>query len=1185
MSRRHSSRPKGSWAKRIGIALGILVLLLVALYFVGTSSAFVKAVILPRVGAAMNAKITVGDISVSPFSRVHIRNLRVETTGSEPLVKADEVLLRYSLMDILGGNINVHEMMMSSPVVTIVQEADGSSNLDPILKSDEKDEPEKPSDEPTKLNIQNVALKNGIVRQIQKTSEGGIKRTELRNINLTLDRLGNGQSGKLNLAASLTMEQKQGATNDLLAGELSGAYDVALTQDLMPNTLKGSSKMNVTRAEGAFGDLAGFSTTLDADMTPSEIREIALRFGKGDQALGQLRVSGPLDAQKKEGSLKVELLSLDKNILALATAGQGYDFRNSTINSTNQLTISQGGSFIAATGNLAGRKISVTQQDMTTPEIDLGVTYKVAVNTSDKSALLDTFNVTGASGGKDFLRTTLDQQMNLSWGETVKGYKDASLRVVLTNFNLAEWKAVLGTNLQSGIVNSTVSVVSQRDGRVLHNEIQAAISNFSAAFGSNQIQNATVTFRSTAVVEDLKIYNVSKYSLALQQNNSPVLQASGAARYDTEKQEATAQLTADGALARLMTLASLPDASATSGQLKVSANYTDVGGKRKANGNLAVEDFTGKYGEYSFTNFLAAFDYNVEMEKQLIEIHRAGGKFGQGVNAGGNVDLKGRYDLEKSAGQFTFQTTDLNQHTFAPVLAPSLGENKLVSISLNASGEAKLDPQTESALKADIKVANWVVQDKEGKLPTTPLSVEVKVDGGMQNEVVDLRQLLVQLTPTQRAKNALRLQARLDLSKTNPTPSTLSLRSESFDVTPYYNIFSGGTNATATTTPPNQPEQPAGTPIADVTTEAEPEPMNLPFQQLAADLKIDRLYLREIAISNWTGNITIKSNIVQLNPFKLEMNGGAMNVTGNFDVGKPGYVYQLGFNAKDVPLAPLANSLELVNSNQLQGTFVADATLRGAGITGPNLKNNLGGKLDFTLTNVNYTVGGPKIRRILVPISLALKAPELAETPINWVSAQTVISNGIVHVHNAAVESEAFLARLQGTVTLENVTSNSTINLPMDFSLRRSLAEKSKILPPNTPEDVKYVSVGNIYSVRGTIGDPQPDANKTVLAGLALRGVGGLIGDEKTSQVLGGLGNILTGNKSADTNATGAATNNNASPVGGLLQGLGGLLGDKNQNNNAPAGQRAATNAPATNAPAKNPLEGLFKSLQGPKQQ
>ncbi|HEX7862330.1 MAG TPA: AsmA family protein [Verrucomicrobiae bacterium] len=1178
-SRTHgSTRKKGSWGKRIGIGFGVLLLLLVVAYFVGTSGAFIKSVILPRVGSAMNAKVTVNDISVSPFSQVHIRGLRVETIGTEPLVTAEEVRLRYSLMDIIGGNINVQEVTMNSPIVTIVTEADGSSNLDPILKGDEKKEEEKPkSDEPTKLNVQNVALKNGTVRQIQKTKDGGVNRTELQNIYVTLDRLGNGQSGKLTVASAFNMAQQQGGTNSVLNGDVSGGYDIALTQDLMPSTVKGSTKLNVARGEGVFADMAGFNATLDADLTPTELKQVALRFGKGQQQLGQLLVSGPLDAQKKEGKLNVQLRGLDKNVLALATAGMGYDFRNSTINSTNDITISQNGSFIAAQGNLAGSRISLAKEQLVTPEMDLGVNYQVAVNTSDKSARIETLNVTAAAGGKEFLRTVLDQQMNLSWGEAVKGYKDAALRVIVTNFNLAEWRAVVGTNVQSGLVNSTVALVSQRDGRVLNADANASIANLSAEFGSNRIQNATVTFTSTSTVEDMKTVNVPKFTLALQQGNAAVLQASGAARYQMETKEATAQLTAEGALPRLMALATIPDANATAGQLKMSANYTDVGGKRKANGNFSIEDFTGKYGEYVFTNFLAAFDYNVEMEKDVLEIHRAGAKFGSGVNAGGNLELKGRYDLAKSSGQFSFQTTELNQHLFGPVLAPSMGENKLISISLNASGEAKLDPAAESAIKADVKVANWVVQDAAGKR-REPLSADIKVDGGMQKEVLDLRQVLVQLTPTARAKNALQLQAKLDLAKTNPSPSTVSIRSESFDVTPYYDMFAGGTKTNEAAAAPAPAPGGATQTASSSGAETEPEPMTLPFQQLAAELNIGRLYLREIAISNWVGNVTIRSNVVQLNPFKLEMNGGAMNVTGNFDVGKPGYVYQLGFTAKDVPLAPLANSLELANSNQLQGTFVAAATLKGAGITGPSLKKNLGGEFDFRLTNINYTVGGPMIRRILVPISLAVNAPELAETPLNWVSAETMISNGVVRVESAAVESEAFYATLAGTVTLENVTSNSTIHLPMDFWLRRSLAERAKVIPANTPEDARFARLGNIYSVRGTVGAPEADPNKTVLAGLALRGVGGIIGDDKAGQVLGGLGNILTGNKSDDTNATGKATNNAASPVGGALDALGGLL-----NRGGKSDSKAPTNAPPKNEPAKNPIGDLLRGLGGSK--
>lgn len=1168
---KNGTRPhRASWGKRIGITIGVLALLLIVAYVVGTSSAFIKAVILPKVGASMNARVTADSVSVSPFSQIHIQKLRIETTGTEPLLTADEVRLRYSLMDMIGGKINVKEATLGSPAITIIQEADGSSNLDPILKGKEKEEKKPGSDEPANLSLSNVALKNGSVRQIQKSKDGSVSRTELQGINVTLDRLGNAQSGKLTMAAGFSLEQSQPGTNSALAGEISGAFDVALNKELLPEKVQGSTKLAINRASGSFRDLDGFSTTLDADLTPAEIRQVALRFAKTGQQLGQVRVNGPLDLQKREGNLKLEIASLDKNFLALATAGKGYDFRNSTIHSTNQVSISQNGTFFAANGSLTGSRISIAQADLATPEMNLGVTYQVAVNTADQTAVLEKLSISGLTSGQEFLRATLDQQMNLSWGETVKGYKDAALRMIVTNLNLADWKAVLGTNLQAGVVNASVGVVSQKDGRQLTTEAAARVSNLTAAFGSNQLRNAAVTFESAATIEDLQVINLSRYAFALHQSGAPILQASGAARYEIEKKQATAQLTAEGQMDGLLTLAAMPEAKAAAGTMKFGVNYTDVGGKRRANGNFGLENFTGTYAEYNVTNFQAAFEYNVEMENQTVEIHRAAARFAQGFNTGGSIDLKGKYDLEKKSGKINFETVDLNQNTLRPVLAPSLGENSLVSISLNASGEASLDPAGETGARATVKIANWVVQDAEGKLPKTPLSAELKIDGGMRKETVDLRELMVQLTPTERAKNALRLQARLDLAKTNPTPSSVSIVSESFDVTPYYNMFAGGSKTN--TPPPSTSATPA--PPAQDGPEKEPAPVVLPFQQLAAELKIDRLYLRQIAISNWVGNVSIRSNVVQLSPFKLQINGGAMDITGSVDVGRPGYQYELGFKAEDVPLAPLANSLDLASSNQLQGTFVADARLRGTGITGPNLRKNLGGAVNLNLTNVNYLPGGPKLRRILVPMSLALRVPELAESPINWVAAQAEITNGLVRLQNTSVESEAFFATVNGTITLADMITNSALNLPIDLSLRRSLAEKSKILPANTPPDAKYAKLGNLYTIEGTLGAPDPDANKTALAGLALQGAAGLgLGNEKTEKALGAIGNILSGQKSGNVSTNGAATN--AAPAAKLLEGLGGLLG----------GKEKSTNAPATNQPPRqNPVGDLLRALPGGKQ-
>src|ERR1035441_404914 len=98
----------------------------------------------------MNAQVTVSDASISPFSQVVLKDLKVQTTGAEPLLTATEGRLRYSLMDIIRGNIHVDEVTLASPTVVLVENADGSSNLDPILKSQQAKPGEKKPEQPAK---------------------------------------------------------------------------------------------------------------------------------------------------------------------------------------------------------------------------------------------------------------------------------------------------------------------------------------------------------------------------------------------------------------------------------------------------------------------------------------------------------------------------------------------------------------------------------------------------------------------------------------------------------------------------------------------------------------------------------------------------------------------------------------------------------------------------------------------------------------------------------------------------------------------------------------------------------------------------------------------------------------------------------------------------------------------------
>ena len=52
------------------------------------------------------------DASISPFSSVTLTKLKVQAAGQVPIVEADQVVARYSLMDIIKGNIHVDEVTL-----------------------------------------------------------------------------------------------------------------------------------------------------------------------------------------------------------------------------------------------------------------------------------------------------------------------------------------------------------------------------------------------------------------------------------------------------------------------------------------------------------------------------------------------------------------------------------------------------------------------------------------------------------------------------------------------------------------------------------------------------------------------------------------------------------------------------------------------------------------------------------------------------------------------------------------------------------------------------------------------------------------------------------------------------------------------------------------------------------------
>jgi AsmA family len=1171
--------------------LGIFIILLVAVYFVGTSSAFLKGVILPRVSKSLNAEITVTDASIHPFKEVVLRNLVVKTTGDEPLVTAPEVHAKYSLMDIIGGKIHVEFAELNSPRVVLIQNADGTSNLDPLTKGQTEkpkaagekktEQPGKPS-KPPQIDIKKVALNDATIRQINYKN-GHKDVTELSHVNVTIDDLKNGQSGKLTLSGDVKMESNPPApeTNGVLEAKLKGNFSFALGADLKPSSVQGNTRLEVTRAVGGLSELGSLASDLDCDVTPTEIKQVALHFAKGVTRLGEVRVNGPFDMNKMEGKLAVQVLSIDKQVLNLAGAASGIDFGSTTLNSTNEIVLAKSGTEISVVGQVGIGKLQLTRAKQTTPTLDLVARYNMTVYQSAKTALLREFTLSGTQKGNQLLQGELANPMTFAWGESSTPVSDSTLTLAVNNLDLADWKPFLGDAASSGNVNVKMQLLSQQAGKQLTFSLNSQIANLTANLGSNQLSQANITLQVNGRAVNLNQFNLTDYQLQLAQQNQPLVTVSGAGNYDKGTDMADLQVNVKAAVGRLLQVLQ-PDAVLTSGTADLTAHVVQRQGTQGVTGNLALADLTGKFGKNQFNAFGATMDLDVAKTPQEIQIHRVAGKLTENGKPGGTFDVSGTYGTNKAA-QLTAKLSDFNQEGLRAFLEPMLADKKLVSIAINGTANVQLNPQGDSAVKADFKVANLVVNDPQNQIPATPLEAKMTVDASVQKQVADIRQFQITLTPTQRAKNELQLKGRIDMTDTNAIQGNLKLFADSLDFTSYYDLFAGEskTPEKKPAPAPKQTSKPAASHAASepAVAEKEPDAVKLPMRNFTAEVNIGHCYLREVDIANFQTTTKIDGGHVVVKPLQLALNGAPVNANVDLDLGVPGYKYDTSLGAQAIPLAPLVNTFAPERKGQIGGTLTANWKLSGAGTTGANLQKTLAGQFDVTSTNLNLSVVNikSKILKGLVNVIGAIPelitnpaalvgtamgkgglSDELAKSPIDSIDARGDVASGKVNLQKAVVQSAAFLAEARGTVTLADVLTNSALQVPVSISLSHGIAKNFGLAAADASTNTTYVKLPDFYTMKGTVGDPKNDINKLALAkvgGKALLGVGSNLGGS-TGQLLREAGSLF--GTSPGTNSQ-TATNKPPDKSGGLLRGLGGVI----------SGALGQTNAPATNSPKR----------------
>jgi hypothetical protein len=586
--KRNSSKG-GGWLRKLVWLAGILVVLLIVIYFVATSSAFLKGVILPKVSKALGADVTVADAQISPFSYVSFRDLKVQPPAGEPLLTVQEIHANYSLLSILTGNIEVSEVVIESPVMTVVQNADGTSNIDALIKTNVKESrpvtSSSNSSKPAQIDIKKVALNNATIRLVKNYANGTKDVMEVSGLNFTVNGLKNGQAGKIELAAALTVQMaaQTNAVAAALQAKLTGAFDFALTPDLKPASAKGSTTFTVQEAYGPLADLNAFAATLNCELTATELKELALRFTKANATLAQIRVSGPFDTAKLEGKFKLEISGIDQQALNLVGAASGMDFGTTTFNSTNAIELGKGGKMISLTGHFDLAHLQVKQKEQTSPTLDVHSDYAVTVDQTASSAVLQTLNLIGTQDSRALLRVGLSSPMTIGWGNASSAVDDAAINLIVTNLTLADWKAFAGDAAPGGVLNLTAKLVSQKAGQQLGFQSDTHLENLTTGTGSTSVNQGNVRMQASGSVANMKLVKLDNYQLDVVRQGQSLVKVSGSGTFDSVTQDADLRVAVQAALAQLM---KVPNVSTADGTVNFKGHVTNQQKKIGLTGEL-----------------------------------------------------------------------------------------------------------------------------------------------------------------------------------------------------------------------------------------------------------------------------------------------------------------------------------------------------------------------------------------------------------------------------------------------------------------------------------------------------------------------------------------------------------------------------------------------------------------------
>ncbi len=736
-----------------GMVLGGLVILLVIGYFIGTSGWFVKSAVLPRVGKAFNANIKADDISISPFSQVVVKNLSLTTLDNKPIVTVGSFTTRYSLINILRGNIDIKEITIGSPVINLELYEDGTSNIQKLMEASlQKEAPQKETAAPSapiKLNLDNFSIDNATINFTQKSKTGSMSAV-INNLNLKVSGVKNGGTSAITFSTLWNLIIASATNKNELAGNSKANLELAFNPELFPQSGKGGAELNINKATGEFKDANNISAVLNIDAGLGEIKNLSLRFLQGGENLGVANVLGTFDLNKKEADIKLNIEKIAGSVLTLVGAQYGMAINSDGLNSSLAVKVSKQGQLINANGKLNCDKLIISKAGLRTPAIDIKCQLDAQADLSNSNATVRAFEIGVNQSGKQVVSLNLSRELNFNWGRPEAEIGESVVNFNVSSLNLADWRSVIGPNIGSGIVNSKSVATVKNAGKSISFDLGADISNLNAQFASNVLQNGRIEIASSGNLDNFNKLRLAKANLDVGFNLKSAVKFSLSGDANIDNMSGNFDVSTELDLGQLIKFApELPYIKIYSGVLnyngKISQQFQQKATNvpiRTVSGVASLNGFSALIMSNNIPDCSFQSDLNIVQTGDNVAINQATVKINRANKSAGELTAKGTVDLKNMGGDLTLTVNDLNQEILKPLASQYLAGRDLKTISIDVALSAS--KSKDSKLSGTAKIKNLLVDDPQGIIPAKPIDVSSDINISLSEKgIADIKRLNV----------------------------------------------------------------------------------------------------------------------------------------------------------------------------------------------------------------------------------------------------------------------------------------------------------------------------------------------------------------------------------------------------------------------------------------------------------